>query len=282
MKLDSQLKRFLRDPIFHFMVLGILLFGFYSLYNSNTAARLVNVDSATISQMKWRWQKQWGRDPTQSELTGLVDAYVRQEILAREAEKLRLDQGDPIIRRRLAQKMEFVLSDSLTTEAIDASELRRFFTVNNEEFASTALFDFSHIYLSTDKHEDAKVQAQSLFGQVQGRDVSSIDLRRLSDYFADDYFLTGKSPTQIDRVFGDGFSTRISTLPIGQWSQPVQSGLGWHLLYPQSYRAPKVPEFEDIRIVVEQRYLELKSQELKKIEYEKVRMKYSVTVPEIE
>lgn len=282
MRPDSQLKRFVRDPIFHFMVLGILMFGIYNLYNSNAATRTVNIDSATISQMKWRWQKQWGRDPNQSELTGLVNAYVREEILAREAVKLRLDQDDPIIRRRLAQKMEFVLSDALTSEAIDPLELRSFYTANEDLFASTSLFDFSHIYLSTDKHKDAKTLAQSLFDRVQGKDLTTTDVKGFSDYFADGYSLNGKSPSQVDRVFGDGFSKRISVMPVGQWSGPVRSGLGWHLLYPRAYSEPTVPEFEDVRLMVEQRYLEQKSQELKQREYEKVRMKYTISVPEIE
>ena len=264
------------------MVLGILMFSFYSINDSQSATRTLNVDSATISQMKWRWEKQWGRGPNQSELDGLVDAYVREEILAREAIKLRLDQDDPIIRRRLAQKMEFVISDTLTSEAIDPLELRSFFDSNKNLFGSKAVLDFNHIYLSTDKHEDAKVVAQSVFDQVQGKDLSATDINGLSDYFADGYSINGKSTPQVDRLFGDGFSKKTSMMSAGQWSRPVRSGLGWHLIYLRAYEEPKVPEFKDVRSIVEQKYLEQKSLKLKKIEYEKMRMKYTVTVPEIE
>ncbi len=91
-----------------------MLFGLYAVVhprNPETAPRRIEVTAGQIETLKETWKRQWFRPPTSEELKGLVDAYIYEEVLKREAIALGLDRDDPVIRRRLVQKYEFLTED---------------------------------------------------------------------------------------------------------------------------------------------------------------------------
>ena len=111
------MKRLLKEPLLHFLVLGALLFAVYSWLNrslpdNKSAAGTVRITSNEIAWLKETWSRQWQREPTRDELRGLVTDFLKEELLAREARALGLDQNDTIVRRRLAQKLEFLVQDT--------------------------------------------------------------------------------------------------------------------------------------------------------------------------
>ena len=96
-------------------------------------------------------------------MRGLVDARVREEILYREALTLGLERGDAIVKRRLAQKMEFLASDVSTLPDPTAAELRAWYANNAERFAEPGRRSFRHVYFSTDRRgTQARVDAATL------------------------------------------------------------------------------------------------------------------------
>lgn len=111
------MKNFLREPLLHFLVLGGALFAVW-LWRKNAAgvdsAQIV-VTQARIRQLATGFTRTWQRPPTDQELTGLVQDFVKEEVCVREAQKMGLDRDDPIIRRRLRQKFEFVTEDALAS-----------------------------------------------------------------------------------------------------------------------------------------------------------------------
>ena len=115
MRAMSGLRRALGEPLLQFLVLGALLFAGYRLVHPERAARVegnrVELTADDVRQLEIVWTAQWHRAPTQDELQGLVESRVREEILYREALALGLERGDTIIKRRLAQKMEFLADD---------------------------------------------------------------------------------------------------------------------------------------------------------------------------
>src|SRR5687768_15661085 len=109
--------RWAKEPLVHFAVIGGLLFGVYAWLNRRAAevdenpAHVIRISAGEVDWLKETWTRQWRRPPTQLELKGLVEDLLREEMLCREARAMGLDQDDIIVRRRLAQKMTFLLTD---------------------------------------------------------------------------------------------------------------------------------------------------------------------------
>jgi hypothetical protein len=112
--------KFLHEPLLHFVAAGAVLFGAYALINrgENIAAtnktKQIRVGTGEVQWLKETWTLQRQREPTPEELRGLVAEYMDEALLAREARELQLDENDTIVRRRLAQKLSFLLADTLS------------------------------------------------------------------------------------------------------------------------------------------------------------------------
>ena len=119
-----KIRTLLSEPLTHFFVLGLLLFALYATVSdeSGQSAEEIVVDRARIGSLVSSFKKTWQRPPTADELQGLVDAWVREEILYREGVAIGFDRDDPVVRRRVAQKMSFV-ADGMVPEAPDDAEL---------------------------------------------------------------------------------------------------------------------------------------------------------------
>src|SRR3954469_16451052 len=121
----------LREPLLHFAVIGAILFGAYSwLHDSRVqpaAVEPVRIGEGDVRWLKQTWSSQWLREPTAEELKGLVDDLLNEKLLAREAEQMGLEQDDTIIRRRLAQKLKFLVEDTAQLSEPTEAELRQFY-----------------------------------------------------------------------------------------------------------------------------------------------------------
>ncbi len=116
----------LREPLLHFLLAGTALFLAVGLFSAESADRgdAVVVTAEDTRRLAETWEQQWQRPPTEAELLGQVKAYVRIEVLYREALALGLDEGDSVIRRRLAQRMQFILEDlGDESQSVDAAYL---------------------------------------------------------------------------------------------------------------------------------------------------------------
>ena len=108
------MKKILKEPLFHFLVIGALIFVVFSAFNKeevSTGGKKIVVSSGDIERLAANWSKKWNRQPTEDELKGLVNSYIKEEVYYREALALGLDKDDSILRRRLMQKMEFLSND---------------------------------------------------------------------------------------------------------------------------------------------------------------------------
>ena len=125
--------RFLKEPLFHFFIAGVALFFLYhwveSRSSSPSPSRIV-VSRADIDRLAKGFAAQWRRPPSEQDLQGLIDAEVRERVLYREALALGLDKDDTIVRRRMAQKVEFLLKDTLALRQPTESELIHFLDAN--------------------------------------------------------------------------------------------------------------------------------------------------------
>ena len=176
------MKRLLREPLLHFLLLGAAIFAAYSLVSKRSGDEpgKIVVTQGQIAAMAEGFTRTWRRPPTREELEGLIRDRVHEEVYCREAMALGLDKDDTIIRRRLRQKMEFVTDDVAALARADRRRVERVSATRTPiRFASQRQFTFSHVYLNPEKHGEhlARDAAQLLaqLNQAGGKaDVSAL------------------------------------------------------------------------------------------------------------
>ena len=232
----SSVKRWLREPLLQFLVAGALLFAAYRALHPEafrpTDDNRIEVTADDLRQLEIAWTAQWRRPPTPDEMRGLVDARVREEILYREALTLGLERGDAIVKRRLAQKMEFLASDVSALPDPTAAELRAWYASNAERFAEPGRRSFRHVYFSTDRRgAQAREDAASLLGQLSGKPADAPVADNAGDPFMFQNQYADRSSDQIASIFGSAFAAAVNEARPGSWQGPIESGLGWHLVF---------------------------------------------------
>ena len=217
--------RFIRDPLFVFIVVGVLLFAIDSTRQEESADRNIVVSKNDIRRLSDQWLSQMGNEPSSTELDGLIDAHVREEMFVREARKLGLEHEDVIIRRRLAQKLQFVVGDRALLEAPSDQALRSYFDRHQERYRVAERLNFSHVFFSPERRNNAAEDASDAL-----RSIHDKNWRELGDSFMLRRTYTQATPAEIRRDFGSRFMTSLSSLSIGTWQGPIISGYGQHLV----------------------------------------------------
>ena len=228
--------KLLREPLLHFLFIGAAIYLLYGLFATPIPKSLDNtivVSTGEIEWMKSSWQKRWNRAPTAEELDGLTQQYIKETVLYREALIMGLDKHDPVIRRRLSQKLEFLAKDLVALTPPTESELQAYFDQHQQRYAKPALFSFAQIYINSDKRgdatlDDAKQIKEKLMSQGDHQDL---DISSLGDDLMLQTFYSENSQAEIQKLFGSDFAKSLINLSSGQWHGPIFSGFGAHLIY---------------------------------------------------
>ena len=239
-------KKFIRDPIFHFLLIAIALFA-VDAYSTRSvdAQKVIEVDQARIEWLKSASKKENGRLPTDGELQRLIDNHVRDEVFFREALAMGLERDDVIIRRRLVEKLRFLIEDVATSTVPGEQELREFYQLMQDSFREPERYSFSHFYFSNDARSDARSDAEQALLQLTGSGAEPA--KKLGDPFMMRYHYANQGQSQIGNSFGSDFALDISKLAAGPWSGPLQSVYGWHLVKLNEKTASYIPDFEQVR-----------------------------------
>lgn len=250
----------LREPLLHFLAIGAALFALYgwaSPQGFGDDNRIV-VDAGRIEQLRAYFQRTWNRPPTARELDALIDDFVVEEIFYRRALDLGLDKNDAVIRRRLRQKMEFIAADAIALYQASDEELEAFLQAHPERFRRDASYSFEQRYFSPDRVDgDVRARAEAARQALTaGREVAG-DPSLLPDVLE----RTGAS--QVDRIFGSGFAQALDGAPVGQWSAPLRSGLGLHVVRVKERRPAYLPSLDEVRAEVEREWQNEKNQQAK-------------------
>jgi hypothetical protein len=273
------LRRILREPLVHFLVLGLgllVLYGVFRPVEKERDNRIV-VSNAQIERLAALWARQWRRPPTQQELTGLIDSHIREEVLYREAQAIGLDRDDTVIRRRLAQKIEFLAQDLALQGTPPEADLRAFFEENADKFGIPGRLSFSHVYVNRDQRgAEAENDAKQILDSLRGGAEPSEQ--------GDRFMLQGhyalRSRDEVARELGTAFADSIFELPVGDWHGPIESGYGIHLVGVEEREEGYLPEFETVRNQVENEYTSVKRRETNEAFYAKLREGYEIVIEE--
>ena len=281
----SPLRRWLREPLLHFLLAGLLLFVGYRAFNPAAVEQAhrsrIEVTADDLRQLEVGWTAQWRRPPTPEEMRRLVDSKVREEILYREGLALGLDQGDTIIKRRVAQKMEFLAEDVSALRDPEPGELTAWFETNAARFALPGRITFRHLYFAPDRRgpqaRDAAVRALETLAD---KTADAPEAAQLADPFMFQNYYGDRLQEQVANVFGAQFPKALFQLEPGAWQGPVQSGLGWHLVWVESLTSGRVPAFEEVDpALVKSEWISAQRAEFKRQAFEAMKARYEIVLP---
>ncbi len=288
----DSVRRFLRDPLLVFLVIGAGVFALDRMAGGvfDPESRGILVTRDQVVRLATLWSAQIGRLPTVAELDSLVEDHIREEVLVREATRMGLDSDDTIVRRRLAQKMSFLIEDTVVVDAISEAELAAFFEENADRYGEVQRFTLRHVYVSPDRRgsdeEAAARVAADILAQLReeggGAEPTNTLWRRLGDPFMLRREYGRRTAADLAELFGGAFVDALGDLPVGEWAGPVESAYGYHVVR-LSLRTEATPAvFEDVR----RRVLEDAQRDARdaanREAHENLRNRYNVEIEEID
>jgi hypothetical protein len=272
--------KFFREPLVHFLLLGAAIFMVYSLLSQDRGRNPDNiiVTQGKIENLAAMFARIRQRPPADQELEGLIQDYIREEVLYREALALELDRDDTIIRRRLRQKMEFVLEDFAAPAEPSDDELRAYLHAHPEVFAVEPRFTFRQVYLDPQRRgANLSRDVERLLAELQ-QAGDNTDLTALGDAFLLAHQIEGISATDLRKVFGDTFVAGVSALTPGRWQGPVLSGYGLHLIYISERMEGRMPPLAEVRDAVRREWANARRAEANETFYQTLLQRYTVTI----
>jgi len=262
------LQRLGREPLIQFLVVGLCVFFLERWINAENYAYdqyTIVVDEQLLSQFMQQRAKRFNAQEARNALSALsdqqrqllVDDFVQNEVLFREAVSLDLDRDDPIIRRRLIQKMDYLAQGFYDrAEPISRADTQAYYTENMEYYREPATITFTHVFFPHEKgtpnavFEKAAITLRTLRDDNVGFDKSGLYGQR----FLYNRNYVNRSDAEIESHFGADFKQRLfDTDKISQWQGPIESLYGWHLVLISTINPTFIPKLEDIsdRVLVD-------------------------------
>jgi hypothetical protein len=239
------MKKLLKEPLFHFVLIGFGLFILYGwISDRNDSQETIYFDDYDMNNLVASWEMQWKRLPTDEELKSLVEQNIRQEVFYQEALKMNLDHNDEIIKRRLAQKMNFLSNDLATLKEPTEDELRKYYQENKENYLLPPSYSFYQISFRSDSRDDPKADATRFLERIKGQ--APEEIKDQGDRLPFPYFFDMTESYELDRQLGMEFDQGLKDIDTAVWSGPVRSGFGWHVVYLTQKIPALAPEFESI------------------------------------
>jgi hypothetical protein len=289
-------RQLIKEPLIQFMAIGLLLFGGERLLNSDDYADSQNnilVDEKVLTQFLQQQAKKFKPEQAKKALAAmsddrrqtLIDDYVRGEVLYREALALDLDRNDPIIRRRLMQKMDYLAQGFYDeVEPLTEDDLTVFYEANKEDYRKPASATFTHVFVSSEKRgpEESKVQAESLLTAINKTQVPFEKAGRYGERFLYNRNYVNRDSQEIASHFGRSFEQKLFALnPLlpgveVQWQGPLQSNYGWHLVLLTKNIESFIPQLNEISGVVLADAQRQQQDKIKRLAVDALRAKYQI------
>lgn len=273
-------RRIVGEPLVHFVVAGAILFGAYSALNRVSPQqdrRVIDVGKGQLAQLFETFSRTWQRPPTEAELSGLIDGYVKEEVFYREGQAMGLDQDDAIFRRRMQQKLEFLLEPTAEELKPGNGELQAYFTKHAGRYEQPVKMSFRQLFFASKQAGDVGETAAK--AALLTLNTPSLDH---ADTNGDATMLpSGMEVTDVDAVasvFGEAFVAETVSGPVGQWFGPVRSSYGVHLVYVESKEHPVTPSLAEVEGRVRLDWENDRRREIADKRYAEMKSRYDITV----
>lgn len=282
------MKQVFKEPLLVFLLIGAAIFVLFQQVADDplTADAEIVVTTGHIQVLTMGFEKRRQRLPTERELEGLIQHYVREEVLYREALALGLDRDDPIIKRRLVQKLQFLSEDIATADEPEEQQLLTYLAAHQENYRQPSRFSFRQVYINANNHgENAQSEALKLLAILNSNDTGTdTDTDNGADTFGDPLMLSHRfermPETEVERTLGQPFLQSLREMPTGSWQGPITSGFGWHLVRIDERIDGKPLSLNAVRKQVVRDWTSQQRQLANKAVYERLRKNYKVTVPD--
>ncbi|HSN51945.1 MAG TPA: peptidylprolyl isomerase [Woeseiaceae bacterium] len=271
------MKRLLREPLVHFLAIGIGLFVLFDLVapeDGNVDSRTITVDrEALLTFVQFRSK---AFNPavaaarldalTDAELDALIREYVREEALHREALALGMDQNDYVIKQRLIQSLQFI-TNGFVSAAVDVSdeEIAEYYEANRDDYYVDPYVTFTHVYFSNDHHgrEQARQLAETKLAELNGANVPFSESMRHGERFLYSVNYVERTEDFVASHFGRAMAAAVFELEpdSGQWYGPFESAYGQHLVMLTKRTDGLYPPLEEIADSVREDALRIKLDE---------------------
>ncbi len=270
--------RVLKEPLLHFFLIGAAIFVWFHIVAPESESvedlEKITLDEDDVALLSARFEAQWKRPPSDSELKALVDASIREEVLVREARQLGLDRGDPLIRTRLSQKMDYLTEAIATSIVPNDEDLEVFLQENAERYATPVMVAFNQVFLGEEPGEAEIEKALATLRAKQ--EISELGGSTL---------LPASMPLSatrvVESVFGGGFSQSITEVETGQWTGPIRSGYGIHLVEVVAVEPSRTPPLAEIHDAVLRDWRRAMSEDLAQAQYQSLAEKYEIVAPDL-
>ena len=223
----------------------------------------------------------------------IINDYAREEALYRHALSLGLDDSDYVIRQRLVQKVDFIANEQPISDPTEA-ELKAFFETHRDEFQTSALVTFAHVFLRKETKEGDSTdepspdvtdqRAMAMLATLNNSAVPAHSSTQYGDRFPYRVNYVEQSEAVVASHMGQSAAHRIFELPVSDvWQGPIESDWGIHLIYKQAHLAAAQPDFLDVAQSVEMRWREEARIAARRLAAEQVLQEYEVVIgPDLE
>lgn len=267
------MRRLLREPLLHFFILGAVLFALYGwLHRGLGPAEEIVVSPGQLRSLQAQFERVRQRPPSPEELQGLVEGWVREEVFYREGLAMGLDRDDPVVRRRIVQKMEFV-ADDLASPAPTQAELQAWLDAHPGDYLIERRYSLRQVYFDPARHGDNLESSIAAARGVLGRGKPFSGDRTMLPST-----LSATPAFEVARTFGDEFENALRTLPVGAWQGPVRSGFGLHLVELESRDDGRKAALDEVRAAVERDLMNSRTRDASEAFYRKLRANYKVRI----
>ncbi len=268
------MRSLLREPLLHFFVLGALLFVLYGWLNQgpSRATNEIVVSQAQLSSLSDQFARLWQRPPTQAELEGLVEGWVKEEVLYREGVAMRLDRDDPIVRRRVAQKVEFLGDIAASAPPTDA-QLQVWLDAHAADYRIEPRYTLRQVYFDPIRRGvSIDAQLATALESLQNGAAVEGDATLLPAQLDD-------APAfEVARVFGNEFAGALNDVALGSWQGPLPSGFGAHLVLVSARADGRPATLDEARAAVERDFLHDRNTATNAAFYEQMRANYRLRI----
>ncbi|MDX2418593.1 MAG: peptidylprolyl isomerase [Xanthomonadales bacterium] len=283
--MSNRVTRLFTEPLIQFLIIGACIYGAYALFGApeeDFRDTRVHVDSARINAFISQWESRWNRPPTREEIDGLIQSYIKEDVLYRQAVAMGLNEDDPITRRRMAQKLEFLTSDLAMMVQPAEDELEQFFSDNSEVYRAPDRMTFSQIFFDPDSRGNTTLEdAAEALAQLQAAGVPTEESMQMGDGFMLQSDFVSVTEAEAARQMGSGFVEAVVQLEPESWHGPVLSGYGVHLVYMYDFQKSPPAVFEDVQAAVLENW-QLEQREKFNADFlENLKTRYEIVIDEI-
>ncbi len=281
--MSGRVSRLAKEPLFHFLILGLAIYGGYAWLYAGEASesdqQIIRVGEGELAWMRTSFEKRWKRAPTPNELQGLTQEYIRETAFYREALAMGLDKDDTIVRRRLAQKLEFLVQDLIDVSPPTVAQLEAYFEEHRADYRQPDLITFTHAFVDPDKRGDETESHAAMVRQaLENADDPTSGAKKLGDPFMLQLYYPERTEADISKLFGGGFAQSIGDLSVGTWQGPVLSGYGVHLVYVHDHQTFPDPAYTDVQDRVAEDWAEARREELNEEYRDRLLEKYTIVI----